>query len=330
MGLGIMKKRLFALTMTAGLLLASCGNNSAQNENSTELRVEDRFKVGIMLPDVGLGDQSFADLAVAGLIEARDELGIMFDYRELGNEPNYEKGIKELVEEGNDLIFAVGFSLQADLEKIAKANPKQQFVLIDSESDIENIHSITFKENEGSYLAGALAAKTSKTGKVAFLGGMVDPVIEKFEKGFAEGAKAVNPTIEVIVAYADTFSDDKVGKTMAANMIHQGADVLYAAAGYTGVGLLQQAQESGVLAIGVDTDQYTYAEKAVVSSMLKNIDVAVYEFVENYTKEQPTGQQRIALGMKEKAMKLAPVRVIDNATKIEDELNILSQQQFGQ
>jgi len=330
MRLDIMKKSLFALTMTAGLLLASCGNNSAQNEDSTELRVEDRFKVGIMLPDVGLGDQSFADLAVAGLIEARDELGIVFDYRELGNEPNYEKGIKELVEEDNDLIFAVGFSLQADLEKIAKANPEQQFVLVDSESDIENIHSITFKENEGSYLAGALAAKASKTGKVAFLGGMVDPVIEKFEKGFAEGARATNPNIEVIVAYADTFSDDKVGKAMAAKMITQGSDVLYAAAGYTGVGLLQQAQESGVLAIGVDTDQYTYAEKAVVSSMLKNIDVAVYEFVENYTKEKPTGQQRVALGMKEKAMKLAPVRVIDNATRIEDELNTISQQQFGQ
>jgi basic membrane protein A and related proteins len=325
-----MKKSLIALLMVAGLILASCGNNAAQNEDSTELRVEDRFKVGIMLPDVGLGDQSFADLAVAGLVKARDELGIVFDYRELGSEPNYEKGIKELVEEGNDLVIAVGYSLQEDLEKVAKANPEQQFVLVDSESDVENIHSITFKENEGSYLAGALAAMTSKTGKVAFLGGMVDPVIEKFEKGFAEGAKAINPNIEVIVSYADTFSDDKVGKAMAANMITQGADVLYAAAGYTGVGLLHQAQESGVLAIGVDTDQYTYAEKAVVSSMLKNIDVAVYEFIENYTKKKPTGQQHIALGMKEKAMKLVPVRVIDHATKIEDELNKLSQKQFGQ
>ncbi|MGE7673455.1 BMP family lipoprotein [Lysinibacillus sp. NPDC094403] len=325
-----MKKSLFALIMAAGLILASCGNNTAQNEDSTELRVEDRFKVGIMLPDVGLGDQSFGDLAVAGLVKARDELGIVFDYRELGSEPNYEKGIKELVEEGNDLVIAVGYSLQEDLEKVAKANPEQQFVLVDSESDVENIHSITFKENEGSYLAGALAAMTSKTGKVAFLGGMVDPVIQKFEKGFAEGAKAINPKIEVIVTYADTFSDDKVGKAIAADMITQGADVLYAAAGYTGVGLLRQAQESGVLAIGVDTDQYTYAEKAVVSSMLKNIDVAVYEFIENYTKEKPTGQQHIALGMKEKAMKLAPVRVIDHATKIEDELNKLSQKQFGQ
>ena len=325
-----MKKGVFVLTMVAGLLLASCGNDTAQNGDSTELRVEDRFTVGIMLPDVGLGDQSFADLAVAGLMEARDELGILFDYRELGNETRYEKGILELVEEEHDLIFAVGYSLQEDLEKVAKANPAQQFVLIDAESDVENIHSITFKENEGSYLAGALAAMTSKTGKIAFLGGMVDPVIEKFEKGFTEGAKATNPKIEVIVANADTFSDDKVGKAMAADMITQGADVLYAAAGYTGVGLLQQAQESGVLAIGVDSDQYTYAEKAVVSSLIKNIDVAVYEFIENYMNTQPTGQQRIALGMKEKAMELAPIRVIDNAAKIEDQLNTLSQQQFGQ
>ncbi|GLC87234.1 BMP family lipoprotein [Lysinibacillus piscis] len=322
-----MKKQMVILCMVLSLLLASCAPVSKE-QNVTP--VKDRFKVGIMLPDVGLGDQSFADMGFNGLVTARDELGIVFDYRELGQEASYEKGFLELVAEGNDLIFAVGYTLIEDLEKVAKANPNQQFVLVDAESDVPNIHSITFKENEGSYLAGALAALTTKTNKVAFLGGMVDPVIEKFEKGFIEGAKSITPSIDVLVAYADTYGDDKVGKAMAADFIAQGADVLYAAAGYTGVGLLQQAQESGVYAIGVDTDQYLVAEKAVISSMLKNIDVAIYEFVKNYVDNKPTAQQRVALGMKEHAMSLAPIRVVNNADVIEEQLKTIMQQQFGQ
>lgn len=135
-----------------------------------------------MLTDNGLGDQSFNDSGFQGLMKARDELGITFDYREIKDTGTYEKGLTQLVREGNDLVVGLGYSMQADLEKVAKKYPKQRFVLIDSVSDLDNVTSVTFKEDEGSFLAGALAAMTSKTGTIGFIGGSDADVIKRFKK----------------------------------------------------------------------------------------------------------------------------------------------------
>jgi basic membrane protein A len=311
---------LLLIVFLLGSTLAGC--------SSTETIEKDRVKIGIMLSDVGLGDQSFSDSAFAGLAKARDELDIIFDYRELQTVGTYEKGFTELVEEGNDLVIGLGFMVLEDLEKVAKKYPEQQFILVDSVSELDNITSITFKEEQGSFLAGAIAGMTTKSKVVGFVGGADVPLIRKFKSGFEQGVKAVNPSASVKVAYANDFGNADLGGKIAAGMIGEGADVLYAAAGFTGVGVLKEAQTQRKFAIGVDSDQYFFAEKAIVTSMLKNVDVALYETVKEFKEQKKLSAQQIELGMNEKGVGLAPIRVIKltpeqekNLRDLEDKLS---------
>ncbi|WP_203245883.1 BMP family lipoprotein [Sporosarcina beigongshangi] len=286
------------------LLLGACG---LEEKNPLEGKV----KVGVMLSENGLGDQSFSDLAFAGLVKARDEEGIVIEYLELADTGTYENGFEQLANSGNDLVFALGFTGQEALEKVAQAYPQQSFVLVDAVSEMNNITSITFKENEGSVLAGIVAATVSETQTIGFIGGVEAPLIQRFEQGFVQGAKSVNPTIEIMTEYAGSFDNDVLGAEIAANMIDSQADVLYAAAGFTGVGMLQEAEKQGVYAIGVDSDQYFYAEKAVITSMMKKIDLALFDIIHAYkeTGEIPSGH--VELGFAENAVGLAPFRVLD-------------------
>ncbi|PDM40021.1 MULTISPECIES: BMP family ABC transporter substrate-binding protein [unclassified Geobacillus] len=271
---------------------------------------KDSIKVGIMLSDVGLGDQSFSDSAFRGLMKARDELGIIFDYRELKDTKTYEQGLKELIKDGNDVVIGLGFMVQEDLEKVAKQYPKQRFILVDSISDLPNVTSIAFKEDEGSFLAGVVAALATKTNNVGFIGGDDVPLIRKFAEGFEKGVHAVNPSASVHTVYAGDFGNDKLGANIAKDMFAKKCDVVYTAAGFTGVGALREAEARGVYAIGVDSDQYFYAEKAVVTSMVKNVDVALFRVLKQYVEkgELPTGT--VQLGLAENGVGLAPIRVI--------------------
>ncbi|WP_456275901.1 BMP family lipoprotein [Bacillus sp. AK128] len=314
-----MRKLWLPLLLILVLILTGC-TSSNQLNSSGELN---RIKIGIMLSDVGLGDQSFSDSAFNGLTKARDDLNILFDYRELSDTETYEAGLTELVEAGNDVVVGLGFMVQEDLEIVAQKYPEQKFILIDSVSELQNITSITFKEDEGSYLAGVAAALTTKTNKLGFIGGADVPLINKFATGFLQGAKSINPDIEVIIEYANDFGNDKLGATMASQMITAGADVLYGAAGFTGVGVLREAQNQNVFAIGVDSDQYFYAEKAVITSMLKNVDVALYQVISDFVEneELPTGH--VELGLKENGVDLSPIRVVPFN---DEQLNIIESQ----
>ncbi len=295
-------KIMVVLFMT--LLLGACGLEEGNP-------LEGKVKVGVMLSENGLGDQSFSDLAFAGLTKARDEAGIVIEYLELEDTGTYENGFEQLANSGNDLVFALGYTGQEALEKVAQAYPEQSFVLIDAVSDIDNITSITFKENEGSVLAGIVAAMVSKTRTIGFIGGVEAPVIQRFEQGFVQGAKLVNPNIVIITEYAGDFDNDELGAKIAANMIDRQADVLYAAAGFTGVGMLQEAEKKGVYAIGVDSDQYFYAEKAVITSMMKNIDQALFDIIRGYQEAGEIPSGHVELGLSENAVGLAPFRVLD-------------------
>lgn len=302
-------------------LLASCSNDEKSLEEAIAQAETEHFNVGILLVDLGLGDQSFNDSAVNGLVKARDELNILWDYRDGLNSGSLEEGLEQLLAQDHDLIIGVGYDTLAVIEKYAPDYPEQQFALVDSASSIENIDGLIFKEDEGSFLAGVVAAKASKAGTVGFLGGMEnDPVIEKFLVGFRQGVQSVDPSIQLVIRYANDYSNDKLGAQLASELIAEKADVLYAAAGYTGVGLLQEAQRQGVYAIGVDVDQYFYAEKAVITSMMKNVDVAVYNYIKNYIENNPTEQQILEFGLAENGMALAPIRVIENALDIERDL----------
>ncbi len=305
----IIKKIASMLGFIFIFMIAGCSQEEAAS------KVDEKVKVGIMLSDVGLGDQSFSDSAFNGLIKARDELGIRFDYRELKDTGTYEKGLTELVEEDHDIIVGLGYMVQEELEKVAQKYPDQQFVLIDAISELKNVTSITFKEDQGSYLVGVVAALTTQTNKIGFIGGDDVPLINKFEEGFIEGATTINPSIQVDVTYAGDFGNDQLGAKLAREMIQNDVDVLYAAAGFTGVGMLKEAQANKVLAIGVDSDQYFYAEKAVVTSMLKNVDVAMYQLAEQLIKNRKVQSGHIELGIEDDGIGLAPLRVFPFSKK---------------
>lgn len=303
-----MKYKATMLGIILVLILSACG---LKEENP----LEDKIKIGVMLEGNGLGDQSFSDLAFAGLVKARDEDDIIINYLEIADTGTYKDGFEQLAKGDNDIVIALGATYQEELEEVAPKYPKQQFIIIDAISDVKNITSITFREDEGSMLAGIVAAKATDSQTIGFIGGLELPVIERFKKGFIEGAKSVNPDIKILTDYANSFDDDKAGAKVASEMIDQKADVLYAAAGYAGVGMLKEAQKRKVYAIGVDSDQYFIAENAVITSMQKNLDVVLYDFIHKYkeTGEIPSGH--IELGLKDEAVGLAPFRVMDLTNK---------------
>lgn len=282
---------------------------------------EGKIRVGLMLSDVGLGDRSFSDSAFLGLVKAREELDIIFDYRELQETKTYEKGLTELVEAGNSLVVGIGYKMQEDLEKVAKKYPNQQFILIDAESKQSNIISVTFREEQGSYLAGVVAALTTNTNKVGVIGGQDIPIIHRFTEGFEKGARSINPDIEVDVSFAGDFGNEKLGAKLAKLKIDEGYDVLYAPAGLTGVGVLTEAQANGVYAIGVDSDQYFFAEKAVITSMTKKVDIALYQIIEHHIKNGAIKNEHKQLGIKEGGVGLAPIRIINWSSENEEILN---------
>ncbi|MTH53279.1 BMP family ABC transporter substrate-binding protein [Bacillus mangrovi] len=310
------------MTVLCFIFLTGCGQKPAQKE-ATE-----KIKIGVMLSDVGLGDQSFSDSAFRGLQKARNELGIQFDYRELADSKTYGKGIEELVEEGNDIVIGLGFMVQEDLEKAAKKYPKQRFILIDAVSELENITSLTFKEDEGSYLAGALAAMKTESEVLGFVGGADVPLIRKFLDGFQKGANSVNPDVRIESVFAENFGDDKLGARLGAELIEKQADILYAAAGFTGVGVLKEAQKQNVYGIGVDSDQFFYAEKAVITSMLKNVDVAIFEIVKDFKKTGKVPKGHIEFGIAENGVALAPVRITELTPAEQGKLDSMKAQ-FG-
>ncbi|WP_186673790.1 BMP family protein [Sporosarcina sp. BP05] len=314
-----MKLKLLIVLTTALLLLVGCGLEEKDP-------LEGKVKVGVMLSENGLGDQSFSDLAFAGLTKARDEEDIVVEYLELAETGTYEKGFRELVESGNDLVFALGFTGQQELEKVALDFPDQKFVLVDAVSEAANITSITFKEDEGSMLAGIVAATVSKSQVIGFIGGMEVPVIQRFEKGFIQGAKLVNPAIVILNEYADNFDNDGLGAEIASKMIDDKADVLYAAAGFTGVGMLKEAEKRGIYAIGVDSDQYFYAEQAVITSMMKNIDSALFDIIHTYKESRAIQSGHNELGLAENGVGLAPFRGLELTDAEKGKLDALIEQ----
>lgn len=315
-----MKRRwLFLMSLLVVVVLSACSQKSEEEK-------KERVKIGVMLSDAGLGDQSFSDLAFEGLEKARDELNITFDYRELEFTGTYKQGLEELVAEGQDLIIGIGFTVQEDMEAVAAANPDEQFILIDAVSDLPNVHNITFKEDEGSYLLGALAAMKTDSNTIGFIGGVENEVIKRFETGFKAGAKQVNPDIEVLSEYAGDFGDDQLGASIARNMIAQGADYIYPAAGFTGVGSILAAQESGVHAFGVDSDQFFLAEDTIVSSMLKQVDTAVYQAIKEIAETGTLSEKDNVLGIKENGVSLAPIRVVNLTAQEQKQIDQLQQE----
>ena len=206
--------------------------------------------------------------------KAKAELGIKFsEYEPKNAESEAKEALEKFAETGEyDLIIGVGFTMKESVMAAATAYPDQKFAIVDETiTGLPNVTSLTFKEHEGSFLVGALAAMMSKTGTVGFIGGMENPVIQKFEAGFVQGAKYINPNIKVLTVYiggSNAFNDPASAKTKTETLIQQKADVVYHAAGGSGAGVFQAAKEKNVYAIGVDSDQDDIVPGTILTSMM--------------------------------------------------------------
>ena len=239
------------------------------------------IKPAIVYANGGKFDKSFNEGVSNGAKKFSDETKIAVVDFEPANETQFEQAQRRFAQRGQDPIIAVGFSQAVALEKVAKEFPTTKFAIIDAVVDLPNVQSIVFKEHEGSFLVGMAAAMASKTGKVGFVGGMDIPLIRKFALGYDEGAKYVNPKIEIFQNMTGTtpaaWNDPTRGAELARSQFDRGADVVYAAAGATGLGVLQAARDKGKLAIGVDSNQNYLHPGTILTSMIKRVDLAIYE-----------------------------------------------------
>jgi basic membrane protein A len=228
----------------------------------------------------GKFDKSFNESGYNGAKRWADETGGTFREIELTSEAQREQALRRFAEAGANPIITMGFAMTTPIEAVAPEYPDVKFVNIDGWANLPNVQTVSFAEHEGSYLAGVMAAMASKSGTVGFIGGMDIPLIRKFGCGYAQGVKSVNPNATIVANMTGTtpaaWNDPVKGSELTKAQIAQGADVVYAAAGGTGVGVLQTAADEGILSIGVDSNQNHLHPGQVLTSMLKRVDNTVY------------------------------------------------------
>ena len=246
-------------------------------------RVLDPIKVGVVLDKGGKDDKSFNSAADRGAHLAANDLGIRLKEVESSDEAAFEPALRTFAERGYPLVIAIGFSQSDAVKKVAAQFPNTHFALVDGIVEAPNVESLLFAEHEGSYMVGYLAALVSKTHKVGFIGGMDIALIRRFEMGYSAGAKAADSHTEVIVNYvgvnSSAWANPTRGKELALSQYQRGADVVFHAAGASGLGVFDAAQESAAYAIGCDSNQNSIRPGRVLTSMLKRVDTAVYDAI---------------------------------------------------
>jgi basic membrane protein A len=249
--------------------------------SAVTLTVAKDFLPAVVYDFGGKFDRSFNQSASEGAERFKKETGIAFREFEISNAAQREQALTQLARRGATVIVAVGFTQASAVEKVAKQFPAVKFVIIDGVVDLPNVQSINFREQESSYLCGMAAAMASKTGKIGFIGGMDIPLIRKFAVGYEEGARHVNPQIEVFQNMTGTtpaaWGDPTKGAELAKSQFGRGADVVFHAAGATGLGVMQAAKDAGKLSIGCDSNQDYLHPGSVLTSAIKRVDVAVYK-----------------------------------------------------
>ncbi|SDY31680.1 nucleoside-binding protein [Geodermatophilus africanus] len=300
------------MLLAGSMALAACASDEPAGGGSGEGgggAAAEELRIGLAYDEGGRGDQSFNDSAYAGAAAAADALGA--DLQELSpNEDasNRAELLTQLAEQGFNPVIAVGFAYDDVIAEVAPQFPDTTFAQVDgSNSDGakgDNVTGLVFAEEQGSFLAGVAAALKSESAHIGFVGGVESPLIEKFEAGYVAGAQAVNPQIRVDRQYISPagdfsgFSDPARGQIVAQGMYDAGADIVYHAAGGSGLGVFQAAAGSGNRAIGVDSDQYlTVGDPAlqavIMTSMLKRVDNAVEQFINDYSEGNVQGAEDV-------------------------------------
>ena len=238
------------------------------------------FQAAVVFDMGGKFDKSFNQSAYDGAERFKMETGVSYREFEVTSPTQREQAIRNMARRGSTIIVGIGFAQAAAIETVAKEFPDRKFAIIDMVVDLPNVRSVVFREHEGSFLVGMVAALASKTGKIGFIGGMDIPLIRNFAAGYVEGAKYVNPDIVVYQNMTGTtpaaWNDPGKGSELALSQFGRGADVVYAAAGGTGIGVYQAAKDSGNMAIGVDSNQNYLHPGTMLTSMIKRVDVAVF------------------------------------------------------
>ncbi|MCC8024851.1 MAG: BMP family ABC transporter substrate-binding protein [Clostridium sp.] len=300
-------KRLAAAVLTAGLagtVLTGCKTSEATGGTaSKEAASGKEAHIGIIFTEAGLGGNSFNDLALEGVKKAAEDYGITYDQVEPKSVSDEEIIQDEMAASGEyDLIICVGAEQVDALTNVATTYPEQKFALLDADSDLENVASYSCKEQEGSFLVGALAvlakqeAADSKLGDgktIGFIGGVDNPLINHFAAGYKAGAQYIDPEIQVLIDYAGGFNDPTTAKTIANTFVEKGADVIFHAAGASGMGMFQAAQETGFVAMGVNLNQNDIAPDYIMASMLKKLDSCAYHAITSIVEGTYNGENQV-------------------------------------
>lgn len=289
--------------------LTACSTGAADDEGAS-----DAGRAALVIAQGGLGDQSYNDLANTGFEKALAETGLEGSTIESDDVVGQgEQLLRRAGQSGIDLVVDLEFSHNEIIGKVAQDFPESDWVIFNAEAEGDNVASVLFQEQEGSYLAGALAAmqtvntadpKINEDKVVGVIGGTSGVGIDKFLVGFIQGAKDIDPEVEVLTAYSNDFADPAKGQQLAQSMFERGADIVYSVAGGTGAGVIQAAEESGRYAIGVDDNQDGVAPGTVLTSVLKRTDLAVETVVGDYADGSFPGGETITFGLKEDAVGL--------------------------
>jgi len=248
-----------------------------------------------------LGDRSFVDSAARGIQMAKDQLGVETKILENADVGEQQLAARAMAEQGYDLVITIGFGSADWTTEIAKAYPNTKFAIVDSTLNVPNGTGLVFKENEGSFTVGMIAGMLTKTGKVGYIGGQDVPLLRRFEAGYIQGVKYVNPNVKVTSGWVGAFNDPTKAKELAMTQYQEGADIIYAAAGKSGEGVIAAAAEKKLYAIGVDSDQCYIKPGSVITSMMKMVDVAVFQAIKSLTEGKLEAGTRV-YGLKENAV----------------------------
>ncbi len=291
------------------MVLVGCAGKqpTGQTEQSQEQASSETtgLKVALVLAG-GLGDRSFYDSSNEGVQMAVEKLGVESKVLECKNDPTLYTDQLVQASTSSDVVVVVGFEFYDVIQEVAAEFPDKKYIYIDNTIEgVDNIICIDYDENEGSFLAGALAAMESKTGKIGMVGGVDIPVIRNFQVGYEAGAKYINPDIVVETIYAGDFEDPAKGKESALALYAKGVDIVFQVAGKTGEGVFEAAKDTGNFAIGVDSDQRYINPDVIIASMIKGVDISIYETLEKIKAGSVQAGEVFEYGVEQNGVKIS-------------------------
>jgi len=266
-----------------------------------------QIRVAMVTSESGLGDRSFNDMMYQGMQRAEKELGVKVNVIQPKSISEFKSTLARAAQLGFDIIIGSSFDMITPMKEVAAQFPNQKFGLVDVGNDpiAPNVVSSVTKDWEGSFLVGAIAAKTTKTGIIGFVGGKDIPIIHRFYLGYYFGAKMINPKVEVLESYSGTFTDPAAGKEYTLALINRKSDINFAVAGATSAGVIEAAKQTKTFAIGVDSDQNYLAPGFVLTSMVKRVDNQAYDFIKEVVDGTFKGGVVLTYGLKEKGVDYA-------------------------